>query len=34
MYNIVNDRPQSFGDYVRELSAKARLELGWTPTPQ
>jgi nucleoside-diphosphate-sugar epimerase len=22
MYNIVDDRPQSFGDYVRELSAK------------
>ena len=22
IYNIVDDRPQSFGDYVRELSAK------------
>ncbi len=22
MYNIVDDRPQSFADYVRELSAK------------
>jgi nucleoside-diphosphate-sugar epimerase len=22
MYNIVDDRPQSFGDYIRELSAK------------
>jgi nucleoside-diphosphate-sugar epimerase len=70
MYNIVDDRPQSFGDYVRELSAKlnrprpipiphrlvgmvasypatafgttwlplsnakAKAELGWTPTPR
>ena len=24
IYNIVDDRPQSFGDYVRELSAKLR----------
>ena len=23
IYNIVDDRPQSFGDYVRELSAEA-----------
>jgi nucleoside-diphosphate-sugar epimerase len=22
IYNIVDDRPQSFGDYIRELSAK------------
>jgi nucleoside-diphosphate-sugar epimerase len=70
IYNIVDDRPQSFGDYVRELSrqlhrprplpmprrlfglvapygaiafgdtwlplsnAKAKAELGWTPTPR
>ena len=70
IYNIVNDRPQSFGDYARELSAKlrrprplpiprqlvglvapyaaiafgntwlplsnakAKAELGWTPTPR
>ena len=69
IYNIVDDRPQSFGDYVRELSAelhrpkplpiprrlfglvapygaiafgdtwlplsnaKAKSELGWTPSP-
>ena len=24
IYNIVDDRPQSFGDYARELSAKLR----------
>jgi nucleoside-diphosphate-sugar epimerase len=24
IYNIVDDRPQSFGDYIRELSAKLR----------
>ena len=24
IYNIVDDRPQSFGDYVRELSAALR----------
>jgi nucleoside-diphosphate-sugar epimerase len=70
IYNIVDDRPQSFGDYVRELSAelhrpkplpiprrlfglvapygaiafgdtwlplsnaKAKSELGWTPSPR
>ncbi len=70
LYNIVDDRPQSFGGYVRELSsklhrpppipiphrlvglfasypatafgttwlplsnAKAKAELGWTPTPR
>ncbi len=70
IYNIVDDRPQSFGDYVRELSAKlnrprplpisprlfglvapyaatafgktwlplsnakAKAELGWTPSPR
>jgi len=70
IYNIVDDRPQSFGDYARELSrklhrprplpmprqlvrlvapyaatafgdtwlplsnAKAKAELGWTPTPR
>jgi nucleoside-diphosphate-sugar epimerase len=22
IYNVVDDRPQSFGDYIRELSAK------------
>jgi nucleoside-diphosphate-sugar epimerase len=70
IYNVVDDRPQSFGDYIRELSAKlnrprplpvprrlfglvapyraiafgdtwlplsnakAKAELGWTPTPR
>jgi nucleoside-diphosphate-sugar epimerase len=24
MYNIVDDRPQSFGDYARELASKLR----------
>ena len=35
IYNIVDDRPQSFGDYVRELSAKLHrprplpIRVGW-----
>jgi len=33
IYNIVDDRPQSFGDYIRELSAKLHRPPPW-PVPK
>jgi nucleoside-diphosphate-sugar epimerase len=33
IYNIVDDRPQSFGDYVRELNAKLHRPRPWPIPP-